>query len=676
MHGIPQRRPTGSLQSRIFDPSLLGAQGHVFWSLPHFLHKFLLTIGEKVKSTSGAPLFPGNDVIGQTPPTELLINHLRANEKEISLFIVDKPKTDNEIIPFFGKLADAVNLINMRADANERILTHSVAQNNVAETFHSSALKDIELRLASIETSIWGIQRALLAGKEVQQVPPPPSHSTNDKIDLIAHKVSTIEEKVKQVNKVAVNPPGPQNKTQKTEGTQGAGKKGTEEATNLPKPTWYEYILTNAATSQLSFWAAMIATGKWGAPRGDGVEGFNFQTEADRRNIVGYICRALHHHFPKGSNGSFPAPPKEPTPLTSGWTKKISWIILDCMDQHIESFRHTVYAPGRDSKTRSVLSTNTNPPTHVDKGKQRKTELPASTIDALPTENPWTTVPSGGSKPKPSPPKSFAQATSTPKQKITAPQPKYDNVPTTRFMAPMPKRPPPRRTGNFGKRWIIRFHREEKPTKGTATPIQVVVAEINRTSAQFNVKANSAEWTSAMNLLIYFSFDSIKSQITKCSKTILGALAKGCERAIFMKSVKWSRIVVRGVPVQHWIAEAPPNTPESLELPNGRFAPVTKPDMEHALWASHPLLETAIFMEGPDWTDKSGKPPLEASFANISFAIPDPDDECVKALVRRPLLLFNTPCHCTRWTEKIKLIQCQRCWKYGDQVHPDCPPRC
>ena len=211
----------------------------------------------------------------------------------------------------------------------------------------------------------------------------------------------------------------------------------------------------------------------------------------------------------------------------------------------------------------------------------------------------------------------------------------------------MPKRPPPRRTSNFGKRWIIRFHREEKPTKGTATPIQVVVTEINRTCAQFNVKANSAEWTSAMNLLIYFSFDSIESQIMKCNKTILGALAKGCEHAIFMKSVKWSRIVVRGVPVQCWIAETPPNTPESLELPNGHFVPVTKPDMEHALCASHPLLETAIFMEGPDWTDRSGKPPPEASFANISFAIPNPDDERVKALVHQPLLLFNTPCHCT-----------------------------
>ena len=193
---------------------------------------------EQVKSTKGAPLFPGNDVIGQTPPTKLLINHLHANEKEVSLYLVDKPNNDTDILPFFGKLADAINLINMRADANERILTHSVAQNNVAETFHSSALKDIELRLALIEKNIWGIKRALFAGKGVQQVPPPPSHSTNDKLDLITRKVSTIEEKVKQANKVAVNPPGPQNKTQKTEGTQGARKKGTEEAMNLPKPTW------------------------------------------------------------------------------------------------------------------------------------------------------------------------------------------------------------------------------------------------------------------------------------------------------------------------------------------------------------------------------------------------------------------------------------------------------
>lgn len=102
---------------------------------------------EQVKSTSGAPLFPHNDVIGQTPPTEMLINHLRANEKEVSLFLVDKPTSfssegNNH---FFGQLTDAINPLNMHADTNERILTHSVAQNNMAETFHSSVLKDIEL---------------------------------------------------------------------------------------------------------------------------------------------------------------------------------------------------------------------------------------------------------------------------------------------------------------------------------------------------------------------------------------------------------------------------------------------------------------------------------------------------------------------------------------------------
>ena len=94
-------------------------------------------------------------------------------------------------------------------------------------------------------------------------------------------------------------------------------------------------------------------------------------------------------------------------------------------------------------------------------------------------ENPWIETPKGGSTSRTTtPPKSFAAAAAT-KPKIMAPQQRYDNIPTTRFMAPMPKKPVTKQTGNFGKHYMVRFHRNEKPLKGTAMLIQAVVSEIN-----------------------------------------------------------------------------------------------------------------------------------------------------------------------------------------------------
>ena len=115
---------------------------------------------------------------------------------------------------------------------------------------------------------------------------------------------------------------------------------------------------------------------------------------------------------------------------------------------------------------------------------------------------------------------------------------------------------------------------------------------------------------------------------------------------------------------------------EDTGAPHGRFVLVTKEEIETELQHAHPLLTDATFVEGPDWTDRSGKPPLGAEHANVSFTIPDPDDDKVKALVARPMILFHIPCRCTQWTEKINLIQCTRCWKFGDKVHPECPIRC
>ena len=168
--------------------------------------------------------------------------------------------------------------------------------------------------------------------------------------------------------------------------------------------------------------------------------------------------------------------------------------------------------------------------------------------------------------------------------------------------------------------------------------------------------------------------DSIDPQIEKAKKTILGAVAKGCPKSVFLKSAKWSRIVVRDVPTQKWTVDEEGMVDEDTGASPGKFVQVTSADIEAELRKAHPLLEQATFLEGPDWTNRDGVP--TGPKGNISFCIPDPDEAHLKALTRNPLLLFHTPCMCTKWIEKVKLTQCSRCWKFGDKVHPNCPIRC
>ena len=48
----------------------------------------------------------------------------------------------------------------------------------------------------------------------------------------------------------------------------------------------------------------------------------------------------------------------------------------------------------------------------------------------------------------------------------------------------------------------------EKPTKNTKLPIQVIISKINQTYSGLNIKANSAEWTLALNLQIFFTYNT------------------------------------------------------------------------------------------------------------------------------------------------------------------------
>ena len=526
------------------------------------------------------------------------------------------------------------------------------------------ASRDVEVRLDSIESLL----HRLLAEKESTTPhkgpasPPVQSHANNEVLDQIARKVNSIEQKVNRPSDTnppgsAILPPSPPRIPAQAKGKAPVRPPVTlTHPQTVPRPSppgptppdhtfdgpWYDNLLQNASTERLNLWVAMISVGKWGPLSTSGKPcTFPFGKPTPRELVSRYIRDSLAEHMKPGSSWAMVSPPVGSLPkIIKGWTNSLQWQVCNHEGNVIAEKQSPLFAPG------------------------------------LEPETPWSQAPKGGGKPK-----SFANAakaaTNTPQPKITSPQKKYGDVPTSRFMQPAPKasRPPPR---SFGKKYMLKFHRDDKVPAGSRIPAQAAVSEINRTCRTLNVRANTAEWTTAGNLFIFFTYDLIDSQIEKARSTILGVLARGMPRTIFMKAVKWSRIVIRDFPTERWIAP----TDEEMENQEtlyanayGSFVRVTRDEIATAICHSHLILADAIFMEEPDWTSRDGPSP-EDKTANVSFTVPDPDESLFRILVQNPLIYFGIPCHLTRWTEKINLVRCNRCWKYGDKQHPDCPIRC
>jgi len=170
----------------------------------------------------------------------------------------------------------------------------------------------------------------------------------------------------------------------------------------------------------------------------------------------------------------------------------------------------------------------------------------------------------------------------------------------------------------------------------------------------FSINPTFAHWAHWSHLL------SVLPMYPACAWWVFGSLSPV---SIFLECVKWSRIVIHNIPTNDW------------DLTTNDFQVVSREQMEIAVRASHPLLTNTTFMEGPDWTAQNGPSP-SAEFTNISFAVPDPDESRLSAITKSPLVMFGTFCNASRWTEKIALVRCPRCWKYGATAHSDCPIRC
>ena len=89
----------------------------------------------------------------------------------------------------------------------------------------------------------------------------------------------------------------------------------------------------------------------------------------------------------------------------------------------------------------------------------------------------WNETPKGGGKPKG---RSFADATkTTPNQqaKVTGPQRSYNNVPTARFMQSAP-RTVQSSTRGYGKKYMVKFHHDDKVPEGSRIPPQGVLIRL------------------------------------------------------------------------------------------------------------------------------------------------------------------------------------------------------
>ena len=599
-----------------------------------------------------------------------------------SLYVqVPSFKEPDHLALWATQLTYAVNRQSDELNELKRLITHSIAQNNVIAGYQGTLASGTDATISSLKQLI--IESNTRAG-ERQTGPSVPTPFKSDTIDMIARKVTAIEQKVKE--SATVNPPGPGKTSAASKNPVPAKGKGKDKETlKVPSPSpqapepaptdisptnWYDLVNEGTSDERLILWAAMITIGKWGVPNAEGAcEGVPYGNLAkgvgyERRKVQEFVSRSAYHHMAPGMSWSFVSPPISFGPFTQNWAHSTDWEVCNHEGDVITSGREIKYAPGTSYKTHNAVAGRL--PDAPNNTPKSTSKLP---------EDKWRNVPKGGGKPKSGPPKkTFADAAKSTAKPAgpKGPQARYNNIPVQRFMAP-PPRSTTRRTHSFGKKYMIKFHNEEKPVRGTETNIQAVVSEVNRTCAsQFHIKCVAAEWTPAMNLIIYFTTDSVDTSIVKAKATIMGTLARGCPKSIFIKSVKWSRIGVRGFPTQRWKVEMT----DDEDGPQGFMEDVTKDDMEEAIRDAHPLLRDVVFMDGPSWTARDGKPPAGATTANVSFTIPDPNESAIKTLTRQPLLIFGIPCYFTSWEEKVNIVQCTRCWKYGDKVHPDCPIRC
>ena len=598
----------------------------------------------------------------------------------------------DEGINYYNWLANISANLNQQSEMIgqlQLLCVHLTSQANVMASFDASVIYSVEQRLRSIEDTIKRgpvHPRTVPAPVPVPSAPAPkPTEPSSELLSTIARKVASIEQQVKTKPSASSKPNPKANAVTSTPQTTGGRSSAPAKSTGL----WCEAYLTNASDEEIAVWAAIITLGKWGAPnrRDNAVEGVNYTNlSGERMKTCTFIRNAYSYHYSDGGSGHFIQPKTAPVPFSPKWVSKMRWSVVDRNNKVSKTGNSLYYAKDTDRTTtlRIVLGAPKGAPEYASPPPPSPQNNPSQGSvyyedlwNEMPKAVAWNRTEKNGKTTKAAT-KTFAHAVASgsgTKTNPNAPR-KYAGIPVNKFMDAPPKQSFANGPRRWGQKYMIKFHNDEKPTKGTAMPEAAIVSEVNRVcSDKFHIRTNACEWSLAMNLMIWFTGDSTPSNIEKARNTILGLLARNCPKTIFIKSVKWSRIVIRDCPTKKWVHNADGGHLSGDAL-LGEFVPITQTDLEAAIRGSHPILQDAIFTKGPNWTALNPTADPDRERANVTFTLPDPDESRFRSLSHSPLFLFNVPCFVTRWTEKIHLIQCNHCWKFGDKVHPNCPIRC
>ena len=450
---------------------------------------------------------------------------------------------------------------------------------------------------------------------------------------------------------------------------------------------WFTNQVLSLPDDNISWWTRILTIGNWGPLNEQGNPSgcpFNVSILNKKKFLFKCIQQAFDGGFPSGP-GYMPIPPTSPVPTAklAESVKVYNWLTYKGTGPFPETFNgmqiKVAFYPGRDKMTVGN-SVNPNrsraPPPHV------VTNIPPSTT--------------------PPPPRTISNnlPSSTPVNKVTdSPDSVYyedlvshledwktvnRNKPSYSSMAKnnqfnnfSSQRPHSLRknTTISSNKWVLTFHKSDKPTPSTRLLPHMVTDKINLHCKEYNIKAVLAEWTKVGNLSITFNYDSKEKNINNAAATIINILNPSSpNKSNFTKVVPWSKFVYPRVPCK----EFKPENISSDEM-------IIQDDVK--LWSterliqevrnSHPLLKECLFVQEPSWTvhpDILLNNPL-TEHANLCFAISDPDGSISKEVINSDAIIFSTKVLPTAWKEKVNLRQCTRCWFLG-ATHPSCPPKC
>jgi hypothetical protein len=145
------------------------------------------------------------------------------------------------------------------------------------------------------------------------------------------------------------------------------------------------------------------------------------------------------------------------------------------------------------------------------------------------------------------------------------------------------------------------------------------------------------------NYVITFSADSSPRLIEENKTLISKALAPDHPTAIVTKNEPWTKVVVH-----------------RISLLDDTLRPRTAASLLEAI-SVNPILKDVRITHPPSWV-KSDENLKGRTFSAISFAFIDKQDPILPSLLKEPFFMFGTPAQVERWQEKLRPIQCKKCW--------------